>query len=208
MIVSVHAGHNAQGLKGSGASAILKESVENRKIAKLVVQKLAEYGDMDVYNHTVDDGTSQQDVLNRVTTAANDVGAELMISIHLNAGGGTGCEAWIWPGNNRMTQLGETWLHNMEVLGWRNRGVKSRDSLYVLKHSKMNAILFECGFVDSVADASRFDPETFANAIVAAIATEYGLKHTSQVIEPVKPCGCSCCEDCRSIQECGLLSEE
>ena len=55
-------------------------------------------------------------------------------------------------------------------LGYKNRGVKARPDLYVLKHTKAPALLVECCFVDDADDVRLYDPDKMAAAIVHGIA--------------------------------------
>lgn len=86
---------------------------------------------------------------------ANEWKADLFISLHVNSGGGTGYEDFIHSSLNEQTQTAkirnifhwEVTKHN----GLRNRG-KKRANFYVLRETKMPAILTENGFIDSAQD--------------------------------------------------------
>ena len=54
-------------------------------------------------------------------------------------------------------------------LGYRNRGVKERKNLYVLRRTTAPALLVECCFVDSAEDKALYDADKMASAIVAGI---------------------------------------
>jgi len=86
---------------------------------------------------------------------ANDWSADYFISIHANAGGGTGSETFIHAGKPQDRSfaqvINDTYAQEM---GLRNRGVKldsttRHGSLGVLRFSKMPALLIELGFIDS-----------------------------------------------------------
>lgn len=63
--VTVHGGHNPQGKIACGASDYIDESKEDRIITKKVVKLLKKNG-IKAYNCTVNNGTSQNDVLRKI----------------------------------------------------------------------------------------------------------------------------------------------
>ena len=84
--VTVHAGHNPSGKIACGASDLLDESTEARWITRKVVKLLKKNG-IKAVNCTVNNGTSQSDVLRKICAKCNAVAdADLHISIHLNSG--------------------------------------------------------------------------------------------------------------------------
>ena len=63
--ISIHAGHNPAGKIACGATGLLDESKENRLIAAEMINIMRNCG-WTVYNDTVDNGSSQDDVLNKI----------------------------------------------------------------------------------------------------------------------------------------------
>lgn len=65
---------------------------------------------------------------------ANSIGADLFVSIHCNAGGGTGTETYYYYGNADGKRLA-TYIQNYVTssLGTSNRGVKEARDLQLLK---------------------------------------------------------------------------
>ena len=57
----------------------------------------------------------------------------------------------------------------MKHLGFKNRGVKIRTDLSILKKTKSSCILVECCFVDDKDDVKLYDPKTMAKAIAQGI---------------------------------------
>lgn len=80
---------------------------------------------------------------------ANAKGADIFISFHWNAGGGTGTETYHYPGSSSGRKLAQK-IHPrvVKAMGFRDRGIKTAN-FYVLKHTKMPAILIEFGFMDA-----------------------------------------------------------
>ncbi len=94
---------------------------------------------------------------------ANVKNADIFVSIHLNAdpdGDGpgtheaTGFEVWYRGGSEKGQSLAEVLLERLRTCLPESRGTRSSDHLYVLKHTKMPAVLVELGFVDSRHDAT------------------------------------------------------
>lgn len=80
---------------------------------------------------------------------ANSKGADIFISFHWNAGGGTGTETYHYPGSSKGKKLAQKiHPHVVKGMGFRDRGIKTAN-FYVLKHTRMPAILIEFGFMDA-----------------------------------------------------------
>ena len=87
---------------------------------------------------------------------ANTWGADVFVSVHINAGGGTGYEDFVWDGGVRKNTLEfQKVFHDgsMTVLSnFRDRGVK-KYNFSVLRNTEMPAILAENLFIDSKIDS-------------------------------------------------------
>lgn len=161
--IVINAGHTKIG-KGTGASKLLNESRETRKIAYELMKLLA-----DTKHEVIPAVFDKSDNnLKEAVDLANNEKADLFISIHLNAGGGTGCEVYTWKG--REIIQAEKICENISTsLGIRYRGVKDGSHLYVIKNTKATAILVECCFVDNATDKKKYNAEKVAKAIYQAI---------------------------------------
>lgn len=87
-IYNVHGGHS---LICRGASGLLEEVNEDRAVKNKVIEYLRKAGHT-VYDCTDDNGRTQGANLSAIVAKCNAHKASLDVSIHLNAGGGTGCE--------------------------------------------------------------------------------------------------------------------
>lgn len=116
-------------------------------------------------------GTSTNSSLRIRVDAANSYGADYFISIHTNASTiptASGSEAFIYRTGTNAFYWGEDILRRLhETTGLQNRGVLARPSLYVLRKTKMPAILVEIGFISNAGDAALMNsqPELFARGI-------------------------------------------
>lgn len=168
MVINVHAGHNPDGKIACGAAKYIKESTEARAVKDLVISKLRAL-DHTVYDCTVDDGISQSDVLSKIVKKENLHKTDLDISIHFNAGGGEGVEVFCYNEKSEAIPTATRICDQISKLGYKNRGVKFRSSLFVLRYSKNPSLLIECCFVDSKTDTNRYNAEAMATAIVNGV---------------------------------------
>jgi N-acetylmuramoyl-L-alanine amidase len=125
---------------------------------------------------------------------ANDAKADIYVSIHANASTGLwgtaeGIETFSSTSVNskRLAQL----IHKnlMKGTAMRDRGVKNGSHLYVIKYTKMPAILVECGFMDNLREAILLLSDAYrrecAHEILLGILEYFGMKF-KPVSEPVK----------------------
>ncbi|MFD0824281.1 N-acetylmuramoyl-L-alanine amidase [Neobacillus sp. M.A.Huq-85] len=111
--------------------------------------------------------TSDETVsLNERTDAANNWDADYYLSIHINAGGGTGFESYIYPGVGSPTTTYQDLIHTevLKVVDFANRGQKTAN-FHVLRESFMPALLTENGFIDTSSDAAKLKDASFLKAI-------------------------------------------
>lgn len=169
---TIHAGHNPDGKSACGAIGYLKESTEARRVVDLLMESAPYYFE----NCTINDGKNQNDILKRLVKTMEDSGLTLNLSIHLNAGGGTGVECLVYDKLSDTAKIAADISKRIsEQLGIKNRGVKERPDLYIIKHTTQPTIIVECAFVDSLTDAQNWDVEKVAYAILCAYAEAEGI---------------------------------
>ncbi|GAB6170759.1 hypothetical protein JCM15765_02370 [Paradesulfitobacterium aromaticivorans] len=100
---------------------------------------------------------------------ANNAGVELFVSIHVNAGGGTGSEVYALPGGKAYVAAQLMLKNLISACQWTNRGVKFT-RYYVLLHTNMPAVLTENGFIDDASDARLLADAGFRQRIAVAHA--------------------------------------
>lgn len=171
--IVLNAGHTLKG-KGTGAVGYLNEGIEARAIVKELRRRLEEKGH-DVIVINIDEAESQAEYLQAVVCVANrHRDADAFISIHLNAGGGRGCEAYTWRGRKHSLAVGV--CNKLSKLGFRNRGVKDGSNLYVIKKTYVEATLIEVCFVDNKEDADLYrkaGAKRIAQTIMRGICDAY-----------------------------------
>ncbi len=96
--------------------------------------------------------------------------------IHLNSfalSSANGCEAYYYKGNSQGQKIATDICNAIAALGYRNRGAKANTSLYVVKNTKMTAVLVECCFLSSPEDMALYNADKMAKAIFEGIAKTY-----------------------------------
>ncbi len=117
------------------------------------------------------------------TNDANAWGANYFLSIHINAGGGTGYEDYIHNAlsDSSSTALLRNTIHAeiVQLVDMQNRGKKKAD-LHVLRESNMPAMLSENGFIDTATDAAKMKQNTWLDKVarghVNGLAKALGLQ--------------------------------
>ncbi|MCB2310633.1 N-acetylmuramoyl-L-alanine amidase [Clostridium tagluense] len=178
MNFGVNDGHTISGF-GSGAVGIIKEG-EHTRLVGAEVRRLIKEAGHNAINCTVDYANSVNQSLSLVMDQANRQNLDWFISIHFNAGGGEGVEAYTYGG--RQYQDAIDVCSNIGKLGFKNRGVKDGKGLYVIRRTVAKSMLIEVCFVDT-ADANHYlqvGYKVIAKAIVSGL-----LGQVAPIIKPV-----------------------
>src|SRR5690625_3343707 len=167
-----HGGHDP----GAVANG-LREKDLTLKITKHVRDYLKNYNCSVRMSRTNDKTLS----LAQRTNDANRWGADFFLSIHINAGGGTGYEDYIYNGlsNSSKTSKIRDAIHNeinnvLKKHGITNRG-KKKANFHVLRESKMSAMLSENLFIDTAKDAKFLKDNAFLKDI--------GIAHAKGIVK-------------------------
>jgi N-acetylmuramoyl-L-alanine amidase len=184
--IYLDAGHGGSdpGAVGNG----LLEKVLTLKIAKRVETLLADYENAQTkMSRTGDTYPSLSDRTNE----ANKWGADYFLSFHINAGGGTGYEDFVFTGSSKSIAY-QNIMHEeivKKICKMKNRGKKQAD-YQVLRKSNMPSLLTEGGFIDNTSDAALLKQDTFiedfAQGHVNGLVKAFGLKKKEGVVEVAK----------------------
>ncbi|MBF7081444.1 N-acetylmuramoyl-L-alanine amidase [Desulfallas sp. Bu1-1] len=114
---------------------------------------------------------------------ANDLKADYFVSLHVNAGGGTGFESFIHTKANSTTQKYRDILHNRVAgfyisSGFKDRG-KKKANFAVLRETNMPSILLENLFIDHPTDLAALKKQSFLKKLGEAIGE--GIARTLQL---------------------------
>ncbi len=105
----------------------------------------------------------------RVQSAVDD----LFISIHCNGAANkkaNGIETFHYTDSERGKMIADLIQKRLiEVTGRKDRGVKERDNIYVLKETRCPAVLVECGFITNQEEEKLLNDITYQLRVVLAI---------------------------------------
>ena len=177
MKIAIDLGHGVGQDRGAVSKYITEEEIINL-VGNEVIKKLRSNGH-EVVNCRPSRATSVVNSLSQRVNIANTKGCNLYVSIHANSGGGHGSEIFTY--NSKHFPEAERVLNNLVSLGFTNRGIKNGCNLYVIRHSKMTAMLIEICFIDSLQDVQRFKNLghiKIADAIVRGIIGNVKTSHT------------------------------
>lgn len=159
-----HGGHDT-GAVGFG----LQEKNITLDIALRLRSLLANYSDVTL--------TRDSDVfisLSDRAAIANKLGADLFVSIHVNAGGGTGFESFIYNSALAQTELIREKIHKLIAAFYASQGLSDRGmkraNFAVLRQTVMPSVLLENLFIDNQKDASKLNDAGFRKGIAATVS--------------------------------------
>ena len=165
MRIVVDAGHTPT---SPGASGYLDELNCDRGIRDHLIPALQARGHT-VYESTAPDYMAYPDEVNYRVNYTNQLdNIDLFVSLHLNAGGGTGTEVLYFEGDNTGYEYADWISYNVaRVFGLPNRGAKANNWVGVICNTYPHAVLIEFLFVDSWADKIAWDNSTWEDIINA-----------------------------------------
>ena len=139
------------------------------QIAKYMIEYLKEH-----YIVSIKKTDGSLGDLNAITREANNWGADLFVSIHLNSAAVTtadGGEVLVYDKNNRA--LGMVFWKHIEAIGQNPHGsdpIKYRPDLAVLRLTNMKAVLIECAYVNNWNDLKDWNDPDELKAMGIALA--------------------------------------
>lgn len=158
--IYINPGHSD---KDPGAVGYETERALNVKCADFMNRHLLENYDCQT---RMNPGTMNS--VSQVAADANSWKADLMVSIHFNAGGGDGYEALVY--SNARAALGKVFEKHVLAAGQNSRGVKLRPDLGILRLTHMPAVLNEGAFVDNQRDITDWNEDAELKKLAIAYA--------------------------------------
>lgn len=176
-----------------GAVKYVTEDEVNLVMALACRDYLKAHGVEVKMSRTTDTGTS----INTMANAANDWGADLVVSIHNNAGGGDGFEVY----HSIAGGTGKTLAKNIEAevkkIGQNSRGLKTKknssgaDYFGMIRLTDAPCVICEGAFVDNKKDAAQIDTkkeqQAFGYAYARGILKTLGIKDKGYPAAETKP---------------------
>ncbi len=126
-------------------------------------------------------GTNTTSSLHERVNMANYWDADYFISIHSNTNENpriNGSEVYVFRRGSQAYYLGEEVLQGIvENAGTKDNLVRTNPSLYVLRATRMPAILVELGYLSNAQDAAKLrnDPYSFAYGIYSGLLNYFNL---------------------------------
>lgn len=156
-----------------------------------IAKRIQKYLNDNYTGHTIklSRTTDKYLTLTQRTNMANTWGADFFMSIHINAGGGTGYEDFIYntlsdsSSTAKMRDIAHA-ENAKEQSFWRNRG-KKKANFAVLRQTKMPAMLTENGFIDTKSDADKLKLNAYLDKIAKGHAV--GLAKILKLKKKAKP---------------------
>ena len=182
--IYIDQGHNPENPNAGAEGNGLREQDITYRVGKALGDLLRTDGNFEVRESRPTPettlGTSNTTSLQARVQDANRWGADYFISLHTNSAANaaaSGSEAFSYAPDTAGYRLGSDILTAMtNATGLRNRGMKVRPGLYVLRRTRMPAVLVEMGFITNPGDAALMDqnPGLFARGIYNGILTYLG----------------------------------
>lgn len=165
--------------KGHGGSdpGAVTNGLQEKNLTHKIVEYATDYltAHYEGFTQRVSREGDQSLTLDQRADMANKWGADVFISVHINAGKGTGFESYVYNGGvSSQTVALQNVLHDEILAAMRQFGNitdrgKKRANYAVLRETKMPAVLTENLFIDST-DAKLLKNEAFLKAVGEAHA--------------------------------------
>ncbi len=177
--IYIDQGHNPEGVNAGAEGNGYREQDLVYRIGRELADILrAEGYDVRLSRPTADTtlGTTNASSLAARVNEANNWGADYFISLHANASTiptASGTEALVYRVDSTAGQLGRSIARAVsEATGLPDRGVTPRTNLYVLRRTRMPAVLVELGFITNQTDAELLadSPQLFALGVANGIS--------------------------------------
>jgi len=182
--IVIDAGHGGSD-PGASGNGILEKDYALR-IAEYLNNRFKELGVSSVLVRTTDETLTPNERVNRILSFYGNRPDVLVISNHLNAGGGEGAEVIYALRNNDtlskliLQNLGEEGQLIRKAYQRRLPSDSSKDYYFMHRNTGLTEpIIVEYGFVDNARDANKIKNnwQNYAEAVVKAVATYKGIPY-------------------------------
>lgn len=169
MKIMIDCGHCLSGADTGAQGNGKKEEVLTREVGSLVKTYLLQQGHQCELTEVNSGYTSVNASLQARIDKEKAYKPDLFVSIHFNAGRGTGTETYVCSTSGQAYQYAKkVQAKIVELTGYRDRGVRTANYVVITK-TVAPAMLVECAFIDSANDMNSYNADTLAKAIVKGI---------------------------------------
>lgn len=186
--IVVDAGHG-----GSDPGAVngnVKEKDLNLKSALYIYNRLKELGVPVAITRNYDEDLSRSDRLSRMVNTFGNNPDVIVLSNHINAGGGEGAEVVYALRNNDtlakmiLNEIGNKGQVQRKVYQRRLPEDPTKDYYYIMRQTgKVEPVLIEYGFIDNPRDLAKLQNnlEDYAEGVVKAVANYINVSYTAPI---------------------------
>jgi len=184
--IFIDQGHSRGGVNGGAVGNGLIEQDITYMVGAYLANLLRTDPRFDVMTsrNSIDDilGTNSSTSLIERVRMANEWNADYFLSIHTNANTNpqiNGTETYVFRQGGEAGALAQDILDAIVArVGTKNNGVKTNPSLYVLRRTRMPAVLIELAYITNPEDAQKLenDQYAFAYAIYQGLLNYFGLR--------------------------------
>lgn len=185
--VILDAGHG--GMEPGAVYMGRQEKDDTLNLTLAVGQILEDYGVNVVYTRVTDIYHSPIEK----AEIANRSGADYLVSIHRNAavipGMGSGAMTLVYSDSGAAGMLAHNIQQQLTAVGFIDLGVVERPGIYILRRTRIPAVLVEAGFIDNEEDNLFFDEnfyqiaQAIADGIIITFREEEGAQQLYYILQ-------------------------
>lgn len=189
-MIVIDSGHGGSDSGASGNGMLEKDYT--LMISKYMKDRFDELGIPSKLTRTTDETVSPSDRVNRILNAYGNSPNVLVISNHLNAGGGSGSEViYALRNNDRLAKsilagLGEAGMPIRKAYQRRLPSDMTKDYYFIHRNTGLTEpLIIEYGFIDNKNDADMIknNYKRYAEEVVKAIANYKGYNYTEPRVQ-------------------------
>ena len=188
--VVVDAGHG--GVDSGAVNGNIYEKDFNLKAANYIYNRLNELGIPVAITRDTDEDIGRVERLNRMLNSFGNDEDVIILSNHINAGGGEGAEVVYSLRNNDtlskmiLNEIGNAGQIQRKVYQRRLPEDPSKDYYYIMRQTpNTESVLIEYGFIDNPRDLVKLQNNLldYAEGVVKAVTNYIGVPYTPPIIE-------------------------